>query len=366
MLDKIKLENFKCFKRLELEPSALNLFAGLNGMGKSTVLQALLLLQQSHKQGYLPKKVCLNGDYVQLGTGWDILYEYAEKDDGVGQEVIGVELSSSGMQASYRLMYVKNADVLEIIHPYDMDTSVQLGSFEYLNAERTSPQTVYPKSSFHVDSMRQLGNYGQYTIHYLSNYQDEPIPWDSCEGKEKTLIGATQYWLNEISPNTRIDISNIDNTDLSRIGYFYPDKKSGRGNTFRPTNTGFGVSYALPVLVALLKAKAGSTLIIENPEAHLHPKGQRIIGELASRCASNGIQVFIETHSDHVLNGIRVAAKKSQIRSSDIGIFFFQKQNSGSGIEHVAVKPRIDANGRLDFWPDGFFDEWEKALDEII
>jgi predicted ATPase len=366
MINKIRLQNFKCFKDLEIELGSLNLFAGLNGMGKSTVIQALLLLRQSCKQGYLPEQICLNGDYVQLGTGRDVLYEYAEKEPVIGHEVIGIEITENGVKSSISIKYSKDADVLKNINPPVLDIGSIAGNFDYLNAERTSPQTIYPKSSYHVGTMHQLGNNGQYTVHYLSENQDKPVPWDSCNGKEKTLRGAVQYWLNEISPNINIEIQNIDNTDLSKIGYYFFDKAKVRRNTFRPTNIGFGVSYVLPVIVALLKATAGSILILENPEAHLHPKGQRKIGELISKCAASGAQVFVETHSDHILNGIRIAAKESYIKNNDICICFFQKNSAFSEVEHVVATPKINSQGKLDFWPDDFFDEWEKALDEII
>ena len=367
MINKIKLENFKCFKYLEIELGALNLFTGLNGMGKSSIIQSLLLLHQSNKQGYLPYKVCLNGDYVQLGAGWDILYEYAEKDIDLGHEIIRIEIIDSGKTTSHRLKYDKDSDCLDVIqlHGADIITFYAVeGRFEYLNAERTSPQTVYPKSSFHVDAIQQLGNNGQYTVHYLLRHQDDPVVWDSCNGNEKTLKGAVQYWLNEISPNVKIDIQDIANTDLSKIGYYFSDKE--KSNTFRPTNIGFGVSYALPVITALLKAKPGSTLIIENPEAHLHPRGQRKIGELISKCAASGVQVFIETHSDHILNGIRIMVKNAQIKNDDVYVFFFEKKFDPAGVQHIVKKPKIDSKGKFDFWPDNFFDEWEKALDEII
>jgi predicted ATPase len=369
MVDKIKLENFKCFQYIELNLKGLNLFTGLNGTGKSTIIHAQLLLRQSHIQGYLPENVCLNGDYVQLGTGQDVLYELAERDTDFKQDVIGIDLLEENEASSTKLKYDKDADILEVIPingGYSATPFAITGDFEYLNAKRISPQTIYPKSSFHVDKMQQLGNNGQYTVHYLSNYAGDHTPWDSCDDKNKTLGEALWHWLNEISPNVRVDIQDIDKTDLSKIGYYYFDERIEKSNIFRPTNVGFGVSYVLPVIVALLKAKVGSTLIIENPEAHLHPKGQRKMGELISRCAASGVQVFIETHSDHILNGIRIATKNSLISSDNIGIFFFEKIFGAKRWEHIVKRIKINSQGKLDYWPNNFFDEWEKALDEII
>jgi len=366
MLNKVKLCNFKCFREIELGLSYLNLLSGLNGVGKSSIVQAILLMRQSYEKGFLPDKICLNGDYIQLGTGRDVLYEHAGKGNGLDDEHIYIELSGGGVKQSCRIKYKSDSDILDIIPDEwsKIESYIMNREFEYLNAERISPQSIYPKSSFHVENVKQLGNNGQYTVHYLSKFQDSILPWNSCNSKEKTLKGAVQYWLNEISPNVRMEIQDIDNTDLSKIGYYYLNKV--RSNTFRPTNIGFGVSYVLPVVVALLKARPGSLLIIENPEAHLHPKGQRKMGELISLCAENGVQMFIETHSDHVLNGIRISVKNQQLSSNNVRIFFFQKDFSNNAIDHSCQCPKIGNDGKLDYWPEDFFDEWDKALDEII
>jgi len=368
MLTQIKLNNFKCFKDIELNLSHLNIFSGLNGTGKSSVIQAILLLQQSYAKGYLPYKVCLNGDYTHLGTGRDILYENAEKDFDENNEIIKIETSSGELKQSYIIKYESDSDVLDVIQQKKINSVepfIFRKEFEYLNAERASPQTIYPKSSYHVDTRHQLGINGQYAVHYLSKFQDSLIPWNSCCSNEKNLKGAVQYWLSEISPNIRIDIQDITYTDLSKIGYYYFSNII-KSNIVRPTNNGFGISYVLPVIISLLKAEAESILIIENPEAHLHPKGQRKIGELIARCAASGVQIFIETHSDHILNGIRIAVKNNQIKSKDTSVLFFQKKFNKDGIEHTFLKPIIKNNGKFDFWPDDFFDEWDKALDQII
>ncbi|EOS78709.1 hypothetical protein C817_03230 [Dorea sp. 5-2] len=355
MLDRIVIKNFKCFESLELPLRSLNVFAGLNGMGKSTVIQSLLVIKQSEQNSYLPNSICLNGNYVNVGMAQDILYEYAEN------ECIEMQFQERERSFKIKVHYRKDADVLEAesIGNYQ-DTSLFKGHFEYLNAERRSPQVIYPKSSFHIDSQAQLGVNGEYTVHYLCRYQDKSIAWD----KGKSLKEEVQFWLDMISPEVKFDVSEIENTDLAKLGFYYMDKTKSR--LFRPTNVGFGISYVLPVIVALLKAERGSTLILENPEAHLHPKGQRKMGELIALCAAEGIQIFMETHSDHILNGIRIAVKQKRLKGEDAKLFYFSRRESEGKMIHVAESPQIYDNGKLSYWPDGFFDEWEKALDEIL
>ena len=104
---------------------------------------------------------------------------------------------------------------------------------------------------------------------------------------------------------------------------------------------------------------------MRNRQAHLHPRGQSRIGELMARAAGAGAQVIFETHSDHITNGIRIAARKDAIPADDVALHFFQREN-GSAFSSTVVSPKLSQNGRLDFWPDGFFDEWDNSLDALM
>jgi len=128
----------------------------------------------------------------------------------------------------------------------------------------------------------------------------------------------------------------------------------------RAANVGFGLTYVLPILTAILSSAPGALLLIENPEAHLHPKGQSRMGELLARAASCGIQIIVETHSDHILNGIRLAVRNRKLASSDVQIHFFQR-GEHDGVIDVSTL-RVDRNGSIDEWPDGFFDQSERDL----
>jgi predicted ATPase len=106
--------------------------------------------------------------------------------------------------------------------------------------------------------------------------------------------------------------------------------------------------------------------MIENPEAHLHPSGQSRIGEMLALTASSGVQVITETHSDHVLNGIRLAAKSGKIDPSNVELHFFERGFDRESNETRIITPKMDKNGRLDRWPKGFFDEWDKSVDGLL
>lgn len=91
----------------------------------------------------------------------------------------------------------------------------------------------------------------------------------------------------------------------------------------RPQNVGFGLTQLFPIIVAILAAREGDIILIENPEVHLHPKAQQDVGTLLARVAASGVQVVVETHSDHVLNGVRLAVKSKSIVPADVAIHFF-------------------------------------------
>lgn len=352
MINEIKLKNFKCFNTLQLPVGRLNVLTGLNGMGKSSIIQSLLLIKQSEEQGMLDKKIILNGKYVALGKCKDILYENAEVEE------INISIFEDDNYISISTNYDAESDLIEVQSIKGENLPWFKNGFEYINAERVVPKSIYEQSSLYVDVYEQLGVYGQYTTHYLVKHQDDILI--DYDGSKHILRDMVQYWLNEISPNIKLSVRNVENSNLSQLNYYYLE--SNKSNEYRPINVGFGITYALPIITALVKAKPNTTLIIENPEAHLHPKGQRRMGELIARTVQRGVQVFLETHSDHILNGIRISVKNKVLGSDDVKLFYCYLKNN----LHLIDTPKILNNGRLNYWPEGFFDEWDNALNEII
>jgi predicted ATPase len=133
---------------------------------------------------------------------------------------------------------------------------------------------------------------------------------------------------------------------------------------YRPTNVGFGITYALPIVVSVLSARPGSLVLIENPEAHLHPRGQVKMGELLSQASAAGIQIILETHSDHVLNGIRLAVHGQKVDPANVALYHSKWRPAGKSPSLTLLN--IDRNGRLSDWPEGFFDETERSLDRLL
>jgi predicted ATPase len=369
MIRYLRLQNFKCFEDQIIEFAPLTLLSGLNGMGKSSVIQALLVLRQSAQQRLLDMgEIALNGDLACIGTAKDALFEGA-KEDKICFE-IGDDI---GNKERWCFLYEETgANVLvwdeagseRSEQPLDTELLYR-NDFHYLNTERISPRTTFEISDVTVRQHKQLGTHGEYTAHFLSIFGRDDIPNAALahpKAESLMLRHQVEAWLGEFSPGTRLNLMSHPEMDV--VNQFVTGNQTS--NHYRATNVGFGLTYILPVLVAVLASPQNSLILCENPEAHLHPKGQVIMGELMSLAANCGIQLIAETHSDHVLNGIRIAVHSGKIEPDKVRLHFFQRSDDQDQPRTQVITPRMDQDGRIDVYPEGFFDEWDKSLEALL
>jgi predicted ATPase len=364
MLKSLTLKNFKPFENQSFELRALTLLSGLNSSGKSSLLQSLLLLRQSYQQKLLPDiGLALNGDLVCIGTAQDALFEGAKED------IITFEIDHDNTLNKWVFNYDSDADVIEKSSDPEVSDNIYQSSlfndnFCYLQAERISPKPYFETSDFQVKQHKQIGNKGEFASHFLSINESEEIANKKLAHPAEqnfNLKLQVEAWIGEISPGTRIEIESYPKVDIVSLQYFY-----GLSKRYRSTNVGFGITYTLPILIALLSATPDTLILLENPEAHLHPKGQSIMGELLALAASCGVQIIVETHSDHILNGIRLAVRRRGVKPEDIQLHYFDRYlQKGQAITKI-ISPRIYQDGGIDKWPDGFFDQAEKDLMELL
>lgn len=372
MITEIRLNNFKAFERQKFTIRPLTLLTGLNGTGKSTVIQSIGLLYQSYKTDLLRKqKWLLNGDYVEIGTGHDLLYEGAET------EIIEISFKEAirnqkEREHSYQVRYESENDILEFgdsdMTKRDMRPALIFRRpLQYLRADRIVPATTYPKSFHVVHEQQFLGTRGQFVPHYLSVFGDTQVRKARRHPMEKKsrLLDQLSAWMKLISPGVIVQTHDVEKTEFVRLAFGFPAGGGVGGvEAYRPTNVGFGLTYTLPVVAACLGAEPGSTLMIENPEAHLHPAGQMAIARLISAAVSDGVQVLLETHSDHVLNGVRISVKNTLLSSSQVATLFFSKPKYAQSGEVQLIE--ILENGMLSEWPAGFFDQLDDSLDQLL
>jgi predicted ATPase len=372
MITNIYIKNFKILNEVDITLSNLNLISGKNSVGKSSLMQVLLLLRQSfEKNTLLNSGLLLQGDYVKIGKGKDALTR--DTLDEFIQFAITWEDESF---LNLKFNYSANSDlqVTKSIKPStfnekDLNSKAIFNSkFTYLSADRIGPQTTYPVSDYHINTLKSLGIRGEYTAHFLAENENMPIEDHTLRhirGTTDGLLNQVSAWMSEISSGIKIGTKVIEEINNVSLTYEFLTE-DGYTDKFTPQNVGFGLTYVLPVVTALLSAKKDDVLLIENPEAHLHPAGQSAMGKLISLVAQSGVQLFIETHSDHLLNGVRVLVSKKQISKDNISLLYFSKDEHLKKHHVQITTPYIDENGRIDEWPKGFFDEWDNQLDELL
>lgn len=340
MLKNIKIENFKCFENEIIDLKPLTLITGTNSSGKSSLLQAILLLGD-HKDLEIT-------NYLQtLGSFDDLKNKYINPD----AYYINAEFSD-GQNAS--LTFCKK---IEMFGKHDSYLSYP-NNLTYLNANRQvfkELQAVVPSKK----EERKFGISGEYITVYFDRFKDEPIEEDliTKTAPSYTLEGQTNYWLNKIT-NYSYELQT-ESSGSSHVRTFY---KNDEGLTFKPGNIGTGISFLSTIIIACLSAKPNNIIIIENPEIHLHPQSQSNLASFFAFIASKGIQLIIETHNDHLINRIRYEVFKENINSKDVIIHY---KNHKASFEQISINNKgmfVDKNKENSF-PKGFYDA---TLQEIF
>lgn len=361
----IRLRNFKRFLNAELAMRPLTVLTGLNGGGKTSILHGLLLARQASSGSPPPDFVQLNGPFgLELGEVQDVLHLDADPDEGISVEVDDVAGTSHRWKFSASDERSLNLRVLARPPAPLPALSGEARRFCYLSAERLGPRDTLGASSVASDDL-QVGHRGEFTAQVLAvldlkRFRVSPKrlhPKTSELGGATTLRQQVEWWLSDIARPIALDAEWVPGSGVTLIRYRTPGHPVERR---RPTNMGFGVTYALPVITAALMASDDSLLLVENPEAHLHPSGQSAIGAFLALIASDGVQVIVETHSDHVINGIRRAiAAERALAPEQATIQYFESDRSDMpGIRSIDIRAR----GDLSEWPPGFFDQMDTDL----
>lgn len=359
----IRLRNFKRFLDAEVQIRPLTVLAGLNGGGKTSVLHALLLARQASAGAPPPDFVQLNGPFgLELGEVQDVLHLDADPDQGISLQLTEHSGATHGWRFEAADERRLNLRVLDRPSAPPAALSAESRRFAYLSAERLGPRDTLGASSVAPDDL-QVGHRGEFTAQVLAVLERLRVSSRRLSPKTRSLGGAmtlrqqVEWWLSDIARPVALDAEWVPGSGVTLIRYRTPGHPVERR---RPTNMGFGVTYALPVITAALMAPPQSLLLVENPEAHLHPSGQSAIGAFLALVAADGVQVVLETHSDHVINGIRRAIARDRVLSPEMAtIQFFQSDRSDvPGIRTI----EISARGDLSEWPPGFFDQMDLDL----
>lgn len=378
MINYLKIKNFKIHKEMEIRLLPLTLLAGTNGSGKSSIIQALLLLRQSMINDQITN-LKLSGSLCNIGFRQDALCMLADDDE------IAFTVNDSNWTFAVDTHEVgKNSlPIINEISPAEASRLHLFGNgFQYISAYRQGPQNSYSSDTNLVDSQRQISiqngkceNIAYFLYHFgIENDTRVPESLRNPTCNSSSLLDQVSAWEGQISAGIRVKPS-LQGQEYS-LRYSFDNIIADNGaldvvskQEYLPTNVGFGVSYSLPIVAALLTAQPDDLIIVENPEAHLHESGQVALAHLISMAAQSGIQVIIETHSSHILEGILIDTKefeqgKPGIDKSNVSLAFFCKDPS-TQVSKVEC-PRIVGDAKLDFEPIGFFDQSAKNLEQIM
>lgn len=371
MFESISLHHFKCFAtQIDINLSRVNVFYGKNGRGKSSVAQVFLLLGQTFLNDDI-NYLQINGNLVKLGLFSDIL------SVNNSENIIRFEFKLKGLENKLIFAYQEDKQKPSIGKLIQLEADGK-----NLMEEKASSDFKQTRDSASTLSLTAISGYSGYenfkNIYFVSASRQGQVNSeqrnDICEKvgiKGENIINLLQAKGEEFQKKVSSVLSGIldgatlkakDSATREYVDLFLDSKDNGEA--FRPVNVGFGYSYILPIIVNMLVIPEGSVLIVENPEAHLFPAAQsRLMEFLVKYSQKRNIQVIVESHSDHVVNGVRIAVKKGEITLQDIVIDYFDRDTEG----HALVKDiHVDMNGELDDYPDDFMDEWTKQLLQLV
>jgi predicted ATPase len=359
MITSLAIENFKCFTSLRLTFKGLTLFTGFNAGGKSTAIQPLLLLAQGSEQPGDLQLYTLNGALVRLGTVSDILP--ANKASGTTTFAVasGEDVRTWHFNPRAGDRYLRGSGSTHV-DSEQQSLIEDLTGLVYISAIREGTADVFPYPALESERVADVGVDGRYAAYWYDKIVDEQVAVERCHPSEPATSGRKQLdaWLSSLFPGAQANVQAMPGISLLSLQF----RLSAIGDWRRPVNVGYGLTYVFPILVALLAARQGQTVIIDSPEAHLHPSAQSQMGRILSHFAAAGIQILVETHSDHLLNGARLAVRDRITDAENVQIYFFTgAMEDGTGV----ISPSLDSEGRISDWPEGFFDQTEKDLSRL-
>lgn len=394
-------------QRMEIRP--LTLLAGANSGGKSSIMQPLLLLKQTIDAPYDSGSLLLGGPNVRLTSASQLLSKTSSSssvdefsiDFEIGKQKIGLcfrQIPRRGLEIfSNRISDGESDIVLTLENEFPGDIQKILSDYGlpkkmFQNAEPKvvrdrcflAVALVTPHGEFklpplhggerlasliakliHVPGLRgnPERNYkttavgdsfpGTFENYVASVIQD----WQTCKdgrlshlNKQLENLGLTWKVMAEQKDETQVEL---------KVGRLPHGQRGGAHDLVSIADVGFGVSQALPVLVALLAAEPGQLVYVEQPEIHLHPSAQRSLATVLAEAARRGVIVIVETHSALLLRGIQTLVAKDELPQDLVKLHWFQRDKFG---KTSIVSSDLDESGAFGDWPEDF-DEVELDAD---
>lgn len=342
MIDRLIVHGLKSIDNIKINFKNLNLLVGVNSSGKSTIIQSLLLASQN----ILNNKPNLNGNLVSMGD----FRELRNLNTNAKRIFINIKDDNGDVGLTF--------DDLEssLINNKFFGTNIIFDKgLYYLSAARIGYMDTYEKNTKEI---YKFGLQGEYCLSYfdknIDKVLDEKLLIDNIS---KTLEYNVNYWFDYIIDG-RLNTEDIKQTDKLKAQF-----SGASGIKVRTKNTGSGLSYLISIIIICLSLEENQTIIIENPEIHLHPKAQSRLTEFFIFISKANRQLIIETHSDHFFNGLRVAMTNGNISDEELSINFLSLDDRNCTINNEI---KISKRGRILDPPQDLFDQFEIDLDRML
>ncbi|PHJ51351.1 hypothetical protein VF02_37915 [Nostoc linckia z1] len=240
-------------------------------------------------------------------------------------------------------------------------------SLSYLGPLRDDPKPLYPLQA--LVSQTDVGPKGELTAAVLHLNQNQVIDYVSpdalrletivAKSENSTLKNAVVRWLNYLGV-----AEDLKTSEKGKFGHELRVQIDKNADYEDLTNVGVGVSQLLPIIVMCLLSDEGSTLIIEQPELHLHPAVQARLADFFVCQSMNGRQFIIETHGEHIIERLRrrIASDLEDKIIAGTKIYSFERKKGRTLCHRIA----LNRFGAIENWPDDFFDQSQKESEQIV
>jgi predicted ATPase len=414
-------------RTIELRP--LTILAGANSSGKSSAIQPLLLLKQTLEAPYDPGPLLLNGPNVKFTSvsqmvsstrprpGGDVTFVFGASTsahDGykvyfkkgsnrpieLGQmEVLNnwpyhilkqetIILSNIDLLIFNKAGYYSSFELLQYYRNQDPAASLRTtrercffaqyltgtGSYTWRDHAFFRPHALESAilNTIHVPGLRgnPKRNYPVAAVgdRFPGVFEDyvASVIVAAERNHDQAFLDKLRSDLVELGLTSKIQARSVDDTQVElHVGRLPTSSKSGADDLVSIADVGFGVSQTIPVVVALLTAKPGQLVYIEQPELHLHPRAQHAMAVLLARAATRGVKVVIETHSSILLLGIQSQVVSGTLDPARVKLHWFTRDEQ-TGMTNIASAD-LDEAGRFGDWPEDFdnvtLDAQQKYLD---
>lgn len=240
--------------------------------------------------------------------------------------------------------YFQNAAFLS---DFELAFEKLAASIYYLGPLREYPKREYPWGG---SQPTDVGRRGERVVEALLASRDQGVLYSLGRGKRrKALDEVVAMWLKDLGLIDSFEVRPI--VSGGKLFQVWVRRQPGAQEVLL-TDVGFGVSQILPVIALCYYVPEGSTVLLEQPEIHLHPRVQAGLADvLIEAVKSRNVQVIVESHSEHLLRRLQRRIAEEKLQPEETALYFCEVQ---AGVSHLTTL-RVDLYGNIENWPEGFF-----------